>query len=99
MNTRAIRTPVPLPLRSGTVPSLLASMSGKCTAGSLASRSPGYRRPAGGSCSAVRRGGAAREGQASASYGLRVKVKLPERQKPGSYREPDYPYKYIPEKY
>jgi hypothetical protein len=30
---------------------------------------------------------------------VRVKVKLPERQKPGSYREPDYPYKYIPEKY
>jgi polyphosphate kinase 2 len=29
----------------------------------------------------------------------RPKVKLPERQKPGSYREPDYPYKYIPEKY
>jgi len=29
----------------------------------------------------------------------RSKVKLPERQKPGSYREPDYPYKYIPEKY
>jgi polyphosphate kinase 2 len=29
----------------------------------------------------------------------RSKVKLPERQKRGSYREPDYPYKYIPEKY
>jgi polyphosphate kinase len=29
----------------------------------------------------------------------RAKVKLPERQKRGSYREPDYPYKYIPEKY
>jgi len=29
----------------------------------------------------------------------RVKVKLPERQKRGSYREPDYPYKYVPEKY
>ncbi len=29
----------------------------------------------------------------------RSKVKLPGRQKRGSYREPDYPYKYIPEKY
>jgi polyphosphate kinase 2 len=29
----------------------------------------------------------------------REKVKLPERQKPGGYREPDYPYKYIPEKF
>ena len=29
----------------------------------------------------------------------RSKVKLPERQKRGSYREPDYPYKYVPEKY
>jgi polyphosphate kinase len=29
----------------------------------------------------------------------RAKVQLPERQKRGSYREPDYPYKYIPEKY
>jgi len=26
-------------------------------------------------------------------------VKLPERQKRGNYREPDYPYKYVPEKY
>jgi len=29
----------------------------------------------------------------------RVKVKLPERQKRGGYREPDYPYKYVPEKF
>jgi len=29
----------------------------------------------------------------------RSKVKLPERQKPGNYRELDYPYKYVPEKY
>ena len=29
----------------------------------------------------------------------KMKVKLPERQKPGSYREPDYPYKYVPEKF
>lgn len=29
----------------------------------------------------------------------REKVKLPKRQKPGDYREPDYPYKYIPEIY
>jgi len=29
----------------------------------------------------------------------REKVKLPKRQKPGGYREPDYPYKYIPEKF
>jgi len=29
----------------------------------------------------------------------REKVKLPERQKPGGYREPDYPYKYVPEKF
>ena len=29
----------------------------------------------------------------------RVNVKLPERQKRGSYREPDYPYKRIPEKF
>ncbi|HEY7038336.1 MAG TPA: polyphosphate kinase 2 [Methylomirabilota bacterium] len=29
----------------------------------------------------------------------REKIKLPKRQKPGSYREPDYPYKFIPEKY
>jgi len=26
-------------------------------------------------------------------------VKLPKRQKPHGYREPDYPYKYVPEKY
>jgi polyphosphate kinase len=29
----------------------------------------------------------------------REKVKLPKRQKPGDYREPDYQFKYIPEKY
>jgi len=29
----------------------------------------------------------------------REKVKLPKRQKPGGYREPDYPFKYIPEKF
>jgi polyphosphate kinase 2 len=29
----------------------------------------------------------------------RAKVKLPKRQERGSYREPDYPYKLIPEKY
>ncbi len=29
----------------------------------------------------------------------REKVKLPDRQKPGGYREPDYPFKYIPEKF
>ena len=29
----------------------------------------------------------------------REKVKLPERQKPGGYRDPDYPFKYIPEKF
>ena len=29
----------------------------------------------------------------------REKVKLPERQKAGGYREPDYPYKYVPEKF
>ena len=28
----------------------------------------------------------------------REKVKLPKRQKPGDYREPDYPYKYVAEK-
>src|SRR5512136_225312 len=27
----------------------------------------------------------------------REKVQLPKRQKPGAYREPDYPYKYVPE--
>jgi polyphosphate kinase len=29
----------------------------------------------------------------------REKVKLPKRQKPKGYKEPDYPYKYVPEKY
>ena len=29
----------------------------------------------------------------------RAKVKLPKRQERGSYREPDYPYKFVPEKY
>ena len=29
----------------------------------------------------------------------REKVKLPKRQKPGSYRELDYPFKYVPEKF
>jgi polyphosphate kinase 2 len=29
----------------------------------------------------------------------REKVKLPKRQKPHGYREPDYPYKYVPAKY
>jgi polyphosphate kinase 2 len=29
----------------------------------------------------------------------REKVKLPERQKPRGYREPDYPFKYVPEKF
>jgi len=29
----------------------------------------------------------------------REKVKLPQRQKPGDYREPDYPFKYLPEKF
>src|SRR6266542_1663341 len=29
----------------------------------------------------------------------RAKVKLPTRQEPGRYREPDYPYKFVPEKY
>jgi len=29
----------------------------------------------------------------------REKVKLPERQKPGGYKEPDYPYKYVEERY
>jgi polyphosphate kinase len=27
------------------------------------------------------------------------KVKLPKRQKPGDYRDPDYPFKFIPEKF
>jgi polyphosphate kinase 2 len=30
---------------------------------------------------------------------LRDKVKLPDRQKPKGYREPDYPFKFIPEKF
>jgi polyphosphate kinase 2 len=29
----------------------------------------------------------------------REKIRLPKRQKPGDYREPDYPYKFIPELY
>ena len=29
----------------------------------------------------------------------REKVKLPKRQKPGGYREPDYPYKYVDDRY
>jgi len=29
----------------------------------------------------------------------RAKVKLPKRQKPRGYREPDYPYKFVTEKY
>jgi polyphosphate kinase 2 len=29
----------------------------------------------------------------------RKKVKLPQRQKPGDYKEPDYPFRYIPEKF
>jgi polyphosphate kinase len=29
----------------------------------------------------------------------RAKIELPKRQKPGSYREPDYPYKFISERY
>ena len=29
----------------------------------------------------------------------REKVKLPKRQKPGDYREPNYPYRFVPEKY
>jgi hypothetical protein len=29
----------------------------------------------------------------------RAKVKLPKRQERGGYREPDYPYKLVPEKY
>ena len=29
----------------------------------------------------------------------REKVKLPKRQHPGDYREPDYPYKFVPEKF
>jgi polyphosphate kinase 2 (PPK2 family) len=29
----------------------------------------------------------------------RDKIKLPKRQKTGNYRDPDYPFKFIPEKY
>jgi polyphosphate kinase 2 len=29
----------------------------------------------------------------------REKIKLPKRQKPGDYREPNYPYRYVPERY
>jgi hypothetical protein len=29
----------------------------------------------------------------------REKVKFPERQKAKGYREPDYPYKFVPERY
>jgi hypothetical protein len=29
----------------------------------------------------------------------REKIKLPDRQKPQGYREPDYTYKFVPEKY
>ena len=29
----------------------------------------------------------------------RPKIKLPKRQKPHGYTEPDYPYKMVPEKY
>ena len=29
----------------------------------------------------------------------REKVKLPKRQKPGGYREPDYPYKFVKERF
>jgi hypothetical protein len=29
----------------------------------------------------------------------REKVKLPKRQKPGGYKEPKYPYKYVKERY
>ena len=30
---------------------------------------------------------------------LRPQIKLPKRQKPGGYKEPDYPYKMVSEKY
>ena len=53
--------------------------------------------------------GSGRGGQGSGDQGDRAgdptgvppqaKVKLPERQKRGGYREPDYPYQYIREKY
>jgi polyphosphate kinase len=29
----------------------------------------------------------------------RAKIELPKRQAQGNYREPDYPYKFIPEKF
>jgi hypothetical protein len=29
----------------------------------------------------------------------REKIKLPKRQKPGGYEEPDYPFKYVPERH
>jgi len=29
----------------------------------------------------------------------REKVELPKRQKAGKYREPDYPYKFVPEQF
>jgi len=29
----------------------------------------------------------------------RVKVKLPKRQSPGNYRDPNYPFKYIAERF
>jgi hypothetical protein len=29
----------------------------------------------------------------------RQKIKLPKRQKPGSYRDPKYPHKYVEQKY
>jgi hypothetical protein len=29
----------------------------------------------------------------------REKIKLPKRQKPGNYQEPDYPFKFVPERY
>ncbi|MNI26615.1 Polyphosphate kinase 2 [compost metagenome] len=29
----------------------------------------------------------------------REKVKLPKRQKPGGYKDPDYPYRHIPQKF
>ena len=30
---------------------------------------------------------------------ISFEVKFPERQKPGKYREPDYPYRFVPEKF
>jgi polyphosphate kinase 2 len=38
-------------------------------------------------------------GQVPYENAPRGKVKLPKRQKPGTYREPDYPYRYVREKY